>query len=76
MLPEPVPEGAAQVRLAAQGVCAAGELVKHVVQAGVQAGHGADLSSWSGAAIQFAVEQTNAFEASHRKPSTSKKDVA
>ena len=63
-------------RLAAQGVCDPGDLVKHVVQAGVKAGHGADLASWSGPAIQLAVEQTKAFEASHRKPSPSRKDVA
>jgi hypothetical protein len=63
-------------RLAAQGVCAAGELVKHVVQAGVKAGYGPDLSAWVGPAIQFAVEQTKAFEAGHRKPAAPRKDVA
>ncbi len=63
-------------RLAAQGVCQPGELVKHVVEAGARAGYGADLSTWSGPAIPFAVEQTKAFEASHRKPAPSRKDVA
>jgi hypothetical protein len=56
-------------RLAAQGVCQQGELVKHVVAAGVKAGHDSDLSAWSGAAIQLAVEETKAFEAARRKQS-------
>lgn len=63
-------------RLAAQGVCGAGDLVKYVIEAGVKAGYAADLSAWSGPAIQFAVEQTKAFEASHRKPPAPTKDVA
>src|SRR5690349_12437444 len=47
-------------RLAAQGVCRPGELLKHVVQAGVKAGYKDDLSTWTEAAIQLAVEQTRA----------------
>src|SRR5579885_2737964 len=54
-------------RLAAQGVCRAGELLKHIVQAGVKAGYAADLASWSGPAILLAVEETKAFEAGRRK---------
>src|SRR5262245_33475631 len=38
-------------RLAAQNLCRAGELIKHVVQAGAKAGHDPDLSSWTGPAI-------------------------
>lgn len=60
-------------RLAAQGICAPGDLVKHVVQAGVKAGYDNDLATWTGPAIQLAVEETRAFEASRRKP---RKDVA
>ncbi len=60
-------------RLAAKGVCKPGELVKHVVQAGVQAGYDSDLSTWVGPAIQLAIEETRAFEASRRP---SQKDVA
>jgi len=55
-------------RLAAQGVCRPGELVKHVVQAGVKAGFAPDLSAWDGPAIQLAIEETKAFEASRRRP--------
>jgi hypothetical protein len=62
-------------RLTEQGVCQAGELVKHVVEAGVKAGHSADLGTWSGPAIQLAIKETKAFEASRRKPAQ-RKDVA
>jgi hypothetical protein len=55
------------VRLAAQGVCEAGELLRHVTAAGIKAGHGDDLSSWTGAAIDLAVKETQAFESSRRK---------
>jgi hypothetical protein len=50
-------------RLAKKGVCQPGELVKHVVAAGVKAGHDADLTTWSGTAIALAVEETRSFEA-------------
>jgi hypothetical protein len=63
-------------RLAGQGVCRQGDLVKHVVQAGVKAGYDSDLATWVGPAIQLAVEQTKAFEASHRPPATPRKEVA
>jgi hypothetical protein len=63
-------------RLAAQGVCRPGELLKHVVQAGIKAGFAADLSGWSGPAIQVAIEETRAFEASRRRQSVPRKDVA
>jgi hypothetical protein len=48
--------------LAKQGMCQPGELVKHVVQAGVKAGYEGDLSTWSGNAIGLAVEETKTFE--------------
>ncbi len=63
-------------RLAKQGLCQQGDLVKHVVQAGAAAGYDADLSTWTGPAIQLAIEQTRAFEASRRQPSGPQKDVA
>ena len=52
--------------LADRGVCKTGELVKHVVQAGVRQGLEKDLASWTGAAIQLAIDETKAFEARHR----------
>jgi pyruvate/2-oxoglutarate dehydrogenase complex dihydrolipoamide acyltransferase (E2) component len=64
-------------RLARQGLCQQGDLVKHVVQAGVKAGHDSDLATWSGPAIALAVEQTKAFEAQLRqRPREAKKEVA
>lgn len=54
-------------KLAKQGICEPGALVQHVTQEGVKAGYGADLTSWSSAAIEFAVEATRQFEASQRK---------
>jgi hypothetical protein len=63
-------------RLAAEGISRAGELVKHVVQAGVKAGHDPDLATWSGPAIHLAAEETKAFEAQARKAACPQKDVA
>lgn len=63
-------------KLAAQGLCAAGELVKHIVQAGVSAGHEADLSSWNPDAMVLAVEETKTFEAKARQRMGDKKEVA
>jgi hypothetical protein len=59
-------------RLAKKGACRPGELVKHVVAAGVKAGFDTDLAAWSGPAIALAVEETRAFETRSRE----KKDVA
>jgi hypothetical protein len=63
-------------KLAKQGLCAKGMLVQHVTQEGVKAGHGADLSSWTGPAIALAVEQTKAFEGTVRRPKAEQKAVA
>ncbi len=63
-------------RLARQGLCQQGELVKHVVQAGVKAGYDADLSTWTGDAILLAAEETKAFEAKTRQAKAPQKDVA
>jgi len=54
-------------KLANQGVCEAGALVRHVAQEGVKAGHGAALETWGGAAIELAAELTKAFEAAQRR---------
>ncbi len=63
-------------RLSKQGVCKPGELVQHIVQAGVKAGFGEDLAAWSGPAIQLAVEETRAFEAHARQQAAERKEVA
>jgi hypothetical protein len=63
-------------RLAQQGLCQPGELVKHLVQAGVKEGHEADLATWSGAAIALAVEEARAFEMRLRQQKDPHKEVA
>src|SRR5262245_28012405 len=63
-------------RLAGQGLCHKGELVKHVTEAGVKAGHPADLKSWPAAAIALAVDETKAFEARVRQARKERKEVA
>src|SRR5262249_1139089 len=62
--------------LAKQGLCQPGELVNHVVQAGVNAGYEGDLSSWSGNAIGLAVEETKTFENKMRQKAGERKEVA
>jgi hypothetical protein len=63
-------------RLAQQGVCQPGELVKHIVQAGVKAGYEADLATWNGPAIAQAVEEARAFESHLRQQASQRKEVA
>jgi hypothetical protein len=63
-------------RLAAEGVCQRGDLVKHVVQAGTKAGFDSDLAGWTGQAITLAVDETKAFEARVRQSTTQQKQVA
>lgn len=63
-------------RLAGEGVCKPGELVKHIVRAGAAAGHGPDLAAWSGAAITLAIDETKAFEAAAREALANQKHVA
>lgn len=63
-------------RLAREGVCRAGELIEHLVRAGVEAGHEVDLASWSGPAISLAIEQARAFEMQRRGQKREGKEVA
>jgi hypothetical protein len=63
-------------RLTAQGICQQGELVKHVVQAGLKAGYDSDLATWSGPAMSLAAEETKVFEADARRRQGEQKDVA
>jgi hypothetical protein len=58
--------------LAEAGVCKAGDLVKHVVEAGVKQGLEKDLAVWGPPAIQLAIEEVRKFE-SVRKPAAAVK---
>ncbi len=62
--------------LAKQNLCQPGELVKHIVQAGVKAGYEGDLSTWNGNAIVLAVEETKTFENKLRQKNGERKEVA
>jgi len=55
-------------QLAEQGFCQEGDLLRHVVAAGVKAGFEPDLVTWTATAIQLAVGETRAFEAKVRTP--------
>jgi hypothetical protein len=63
-------------RLAAQGLCQRGDLVKHVVAAGTKAGYDSDLATWTGPAMELAVEETKRFETQARQNQIQHKDVA
>jgi hypothetical protein len=63
-------------RLARQGLCKEGDLVKHVAQAGEKAGYESDIAAWSGPAIPLAVEETRAFEAQARRQVAQQTEVA
>jgi hypothetical protein len=63
-------------QLAKQGLCKAGDLVKHVIQAGVKAGHDPEMTNWSEVAIHLAVEETKGFEAKLRQQTVKQKEVA
>ncbi len=64
-------------KLAAQGLCARGALLKHILDAGTKAGHGPDMTTWPVPAITLAVDQTKAFETQCRQhQSPARKDVA
>jgi hypothetical protein len=63
-------------RLAKQGWIKAGELVQHIVAAGIKAGYGADLATWAAPAISLAVEETRAFTTRARQQAHDKKEVA
>lgn len=66
-----------ETRLASQGLCAPGELIKHVAQEGAKAGFGSELVTWTGPAIAFAVDATRSFEAQARQQTASpRKQVA
>lgn len=59
-------------KLCKQGLIGAGDLVRHVTDAGIKAGHGGDMATWPVAGITLAVEQTKVFEEAKRKTSNVK----
>jgi len=67
---------AKDTQLSKQALCKAGELVKHVVQAGVKHGFEPNLATWGEEAIHLAVEETKAFENTIRQQVGKQKEVA
>lgn len=63
-------------KLAAQKVCPVGALLAHVAQAGEKEGFGADITTWAGPAIPFAVDAVKAFEAQARGPKSAARPAA
>lgn len=54
-------------KLAGQKLCPVGALLAHVTQAGVKAGYTANMSEWTGPAIQFAVDAVKEFDQTARQ---------
>jgi hypothetical protein len=63
-------------KLAAQKLCAVGQLLAHVTQAGVKAGYSANMSDWTGPALPFAVEAVKEFEQSARQSKSEPRNAA
>jgi hypothetical protein len=61
-------------RLASEGLCRPGDVIKHIVQAGVAAGHDRDMTTWTEPAILLAVNEARAFE--QRLKQTRPREVA
>jgi hypothetical protein len=54
-------------KLAKDGLCKPGDLVKHIATAGKKAGFDPDMTTWTEKAIQVAREETKAFESSRKQ---------
>lgn len=52
-----------EAEMMAEGLCAAGELLAHVREAGVYHGHGKDIQGWDETGINLAIEEVRAFAA-------------
>lgn len=63
-------------RLARQGLCTQGELIKHIVQAGIKAGLDEDLATWDTSGITLAVQEAKRFETQARQSVEPRKEVA
>ena len=63
-------------KLVDEGVCAKGELLRHIIEAGEKAGFGSDVATWDQAGITLAAKETRAFESLVRRPQVKTKAVA
>lgn len=65
-----------EAKLIAEGVCEAGELMRHVIDAGKLAGFDIALEAWDKAGIDLAARETRRFEAKKRRQAGDMKAVA
>jgi len=65
-----------EAKLVTQAICERGQLMQHVLAAGAKAGYPAEMTSWSGAAVVLAVEETKRFEHEARQRRPDRKEVA
>jgi hypothetical protein len=65
-----------EAKLVEEGICAKGELLQHVAEAGAKAGFGPDLTTWSKSGAIFAAKETRTFEARARERKQGAKAVA
>jgi hypothetical protein len=56
-----------EAKLVEEGVCAKGDLLRHITEAAEKAGFGADLTNWAKPAIALAAKETRTFEAQARR---------
>jgi hypothetical protein len=63
-------------KLAKEGLCQRGELLRHVIEAGRKAGHAEDLTEWADGAIGLAVEEGKKFAVLVREQRGERKGVA
>jgi hypothetical protein len=65
-----------EAKLVEEGICAKGDLFKHITEAGKKAGFGPDLSAWDKLGIALAARETREFESVARRRRVKTKTVA
>jgi hypothetical protein len=63
-------------KLVDEGVCAKGELLRHVTEAGEKAGFASDVTTWNRSGIALAAKETRAFESHVKRRQMKTKAVA
>jgi len=65
-----------EARLVEEGICAQGDLLRHITTVGERAGFGPDLIGWTRPGIALAARETRSFEARAREQQGKAKAVA
>src|SRR5262245_15089468 len=61
-----------EAKLVAEGVCAEGDLLRHIAEAGEKVGFGSDLAAWTKPGIALAAKETRTFESRIRRQGETK----